>query len=609
MPVPRHLRVAWIGAYLCGLLSLSHGQPEAPPIDEFAPRIISPGRDVQVQHGISLFLSVDTPEVNVGDEIRFRLAFQNETDELAVVVPPLDGSWDDMEQPAYNVEFIDAEGKPVLHALGYENVSRCGMTEHYEFSHRRFVEPHGTFELEYPPAWAGPFPVLKHARPGDVWLRVRYRADELPGVQQIEIVSNPVKITIRGSDETLWKCSNALVEKSEIYDYVENQPVKLIAHDTGYWVVFRRNVIHVRGKSVTGTHFVSIQPLDLQGQPVGEAIAVGDYESGSRWPRPLEVVEVPNGLLVAYATTEDDDHGEIRLVPVMMREGKLQVGPARPIMGASGNPVSIALARSGDRIGIAWAEDIQRSALLWFRSIDLNGEDADLPRLMPTGVHLTNRPLILAPVTNGFVLAWHEWNEGLQLQRLGRQGELVGHSNPGPTGSPITAFALQGEKDRIRLAYHSWETSESVELSALDFKRVSKSESVPFRRRYGDVVWANGQLFGIVDEYQKLTFNADSKDNAEEIWLSKTFARDYDVATNADGSKLLVTWKDYRHSDPKKCAYSGACTFESYIAVFDSNMRALIYPKRVTTTSTLRPTPLYEVDFRAHCGEYFKPRR
>lgn len=50
----------------------------------------------ETTRGLSLHLAVEADALDVGDVLRFSLAFKNDSGEAVTVVPPLDGFWDGM---------------------------------------------------------------------------------------------------------------------------------------------------------------------------------------------------------------------------------------------------------------------------------------------------------------------------------------------------------------------------------------------------------------------------------------------------------------------------------------------------------------------------------
>ncbi|HVK70942.1 MAG TPA: hypothetical protein VM694_41085, partial [Polyangium sp.] len=161
-----HRRFAFLSLLALGSCDAGHALAE--------PTFASPANVAaqEVQRGVSLVLTVDDTDLAVGDELSFHLAFRNASGDAAVVVPPLDGSWSGMRQPAYELVFADAKGQPLPHALGFATNARCGLTNPIEPKDRRVLGARSKLEIEDAHAWAPPFSVLDHARPGVVSLRV-----------------------------------------------------------------------------------------------------------------------------------------------------------------------------------------------------------------------------------------------------------------------------------------------------------------------------------------------------------------------------------------------------------------------------------------------------
>ncbi len=116
------------------------------------------------QYGISLLLSVDQSELQVGDELHFRLAFHNASAQTAFIMPSIDGSWDEMEQPEYSLEFSDAAGKPVQYPFGYPHSRRsCDDTNRFHPEHRQVVGAQERVEIDEALLCAPRLRVLEYA--------------------------------------------------------------------------------------------------------------------------------------------------------------------------------------------------------------------------------------------------------------------------------------------------------------------------------------------------------------------------------------------------------------------------------------------------------------
>lgn len=611
--VQRFLRAAYGGTALLAWLACSpscpgtwRGRPELPPLTNPA--------DGEVQQGISLLLSVDQPELTVGDELRFRLTYRNDANEMAFVVPPIDGSWDGLEQPEYSLEFVDTDGKRVLHPLGYEEQMRsCGNTDRFRSEHVRIVSARSTLEIEKPHAWAPRFRVLKHARPGVVWLRVRVRADELPGIPPIHIVSNPVPLTIRGSDEKSWACSNAEVEQAENYDYIENEPSKLVAHKDGYLLVYRQNVIHVREEARTSNETIIVQEIGPHGESIGNAIEVAHSESNSRWIGDLDTVEVPDGVIVAFTTATAENRREVRVVHVDTSHGTPRPGAARIIADEVGRPFHVTLGRAGNQVGLVWNNYLHKTDLLRFRALSLQGEPIANPIFATVHADVWGISMRLQAIGSDFLLTWSDWKGRLHFQRIGANSTPIGNMAEIEIVPRVPMVASGVFGDRVRIVYPNGESIPELvvqEFALDDFRPLSKGSITPRQRlSWGVATWVGDRLMGIwSDEHQsKFAWLPDSED-APVVWTEPLGGRPI-VETTSKGDKLLLTWRESPGEDRHKFVEDRVYVPEVYMAVIDPRGNVLVSPRKVTNTALPRRKPMRLVNLAEHCGSDFAEKR
>ncbi|HRI64140.1 MAG TPA: hypothetical protein PK156_07875 [Polyangium sp.] len=562
--------------------------------------------DIPEQYGISLLLSVDQSQLRVGDELHVRLAFHNASAQTAFIIPSINGSWDEMEQPEYSLEFSDAAGKPVQYPFGYRHPARnCGNADRFRPEHRRLLGAQESIEIEEALLCAPRLRVLEYARPGEVWMRVRYRADKLPNLEPINIVSNAVKLTIRGGNEEAWACRNALVEKAKNYDYAENVPSKLMTYRDGYLLVYRRDVTHIRANNLpTVSWAIFVQPLGFRGESLGDPVEIAQGEGEQQWSCEMDTLEVPDGVLIAFTTMNAAHEPEVRLVHIKATEKTLGAGVPHTLAKELGTLFSLRLARAGNLVGIVWQNNLNKHRFLRFRPLDLEGIPVAAPMTIASGNDIWPERLLLQPIANDFVLLWHEWGTGFRLQRLTANGRAVGPRGTFAFEQHKTPVALGELGDKLRLVYVTHDDAiEYVDLHAQNFESVSK---VPFNPHQsadeGAATWLGRRIVGIWRDWHELTLASVPQSPPLSMLLSKTLDRQYSIQLSPGRDKLLATWMDFRDDDVIKCKAEGRCVSEAYIAVFDSQGQTLLAPQRITKTAIPQQLPVERVNFVAHCG-------
>ncbi|MDI1451092.1 hypothetical protein [Polyangium sp. 6x1] len=567
----------------------------------------------EVQRGVSLVLTVDDTDLAVGDELRFHLAFRNASGDAAVVVPPLDGSWDGMRQPAYELVFADAKGQPLPHALGFATGARCGLTNPIGPKDRRALGAHGKVEIEDAHAWAPAFRVLDHARPGVVSLRVRYRADGLPGATPLALVSNPVELTIRGGNEALWACRNAQAERARQHVYAENTPSRLVARDDGYVLVYRRSETHVRPEKTSTIGAVFAQQLGPRGEPVGAPVEIA--RSDEDWLGLVETLDVPGGLLVAFTTARGEQDRDVRLVYVDTSHGAPKPGSIKTISTEPGRPFFLALARAGARAGIVWQSRVGGDEVLRFRPLGLNGEPTGGAVSISSSAGLAGGEMFVEPASGDYLLAWHQGGSELRLQRLSAEGTPLGSAGTVKLADTGTLVALGTLGDRVGIVVADNGVNHAIprdtmglhaiELSGADFRLLSDTPASPWDEqtaRFGAAAWVDSRLARVWSENRRLVFASEPGAQAPQVLLSQAAGGTHGLWATADKSRILATWTDSRDDDQRQCAPSGNCVSEVYVAVLDPTGKVLVPPARATKTAVPRPVALHQANWADFCA-------
>lgn len=565
------------------------------------------------QAGISLALTVGEPDLDVGDELRFRLAFQSAAGQATIVVPPLDGSWDAARQPIYELIFSDEKGNPLPHALGYASNGRCGLTNPLEKSDLNVLGARGKLELKDAHAWAPAFRVLEHARPGPVWLRVRYRADTIPGATPLNIISNPVKLTISGGNEALWACREAQVKQAESHVYAQSSPSRIIAQGDGYLLVFQRTETFVRPSKTHTIGAIYAQRLGPRGQVLGDPVEV--TRSDSDWLGQVETLEVPDGLLVAFTTARGEEDRDVRVAHVDTTQKELRPGPVTALSTEPGRPYFLALARVGDRAGVVWQGKASGSEVLRFRPLTLRGEPAGSAVSISASAGLASGRILMEPTGNEYLLAWRQGAE-LRFQRLGIDGAARSSAGAVKLADSATLEALGVLGDRVGVVYADSGVNHQVagdsmgmhelDIAAADFRLLSDGPASPWDQRtarFGAAAWADGKLPRVwLETNTNSLFFASAKGGAAPtITLSRTAGGTQGLWATPEKSRVLAAWTDVRDDDARRCAPSD-CVSEVYMAVLDPSGKLLVPPARATRSAVPRPVPLYKDNWRALCG-------
>jgi hypothetical protein len=609
-------RLTLLGLVLLSACNGGSALAEAPATpDPSAPKSAGAGTG---HPAISLALAVDNTKLSVGEELRFRLTFQNTSNAAAVVVPPLDGSWHGKRMPAYELLFEDAKGQPVPHPLGFFEDGGCGLVNAIQPGDLQSVHARGALPLKNAHAWAPAFKVLPHARPGSVKLRVRYRAVSVPGATPLDLLSNAVELTIDGGSEALWACRSAQAERAKRHTYAENTPSRLVAHGEGYLLVFQRTQTNVEPSRTHTIGAIFAQRLGARGEALGDPVEIA--RSDTDWLGMVETLEVPDGLLVAFTTPRGREDRDVRLVLVDTSQGPLRPGPAKTIAAERGRPFFLGLARAGDRAGIVWrgmegSKDVAR-----FRSLGLRGDPAGSAVSIKASADFAGGELLLEPSGSDFLLVWQQGGPEVRLQRLAADGSprgaagsvkladamsLVALGPPGPLGPRADRIGIVAADSGVNhqragdsMGLHA------IELAAADFKLISDAAASPWDERtarFGAAGWVEGKLARVWSEDRSLFFASAPGGAAPRVPLSTTAGGRFELNPTADNSRVLITWTDSRDDDQRRCAASADCVSESYVAVLDPSGKILVPPARATRTAVPRPIALHLTTWRDQC--------
>lgn len=563
-------------------------------------------------------LTVKKVALGLGDELRFQLAFKNGSGKAAVVAPPLDGSWQGARQPIYELVFTDSRGQPLPNALGFDdNTRECGLVNPVAPGDLLTVRAQASLDIDEARVhtWASPLSVLKHAHPGAASVRVRYRADRLPGATPLDLISNAVELTIGGGNEALWACRNAQVDRARWHDYAENRPSRLVARDKDYLLVYQRTTTRVRPKETRSTGAIFAQRLGSKGEPLGDPIELARSEADSLgWAQTLEM---PGGLLVAFTTSRGEEDRDIHVVHVDTSQPAPRAEPMRTISKEPGRPFYLALARapSADRAAIVWRGREGKNDVLRFMPLDAQGKPAGSAVSIASSAGLHEAELLLEPSGSDLLLAWHQRGSEVRLQRLSPDGApRASAASVQFAANSATMMTLDPRADRIGVAYADNSVDHrlpgdtmglhTTELSAIDFSVLSDAPASPWDRdtpRFGAAAFMSGRLARMWTENRSLFFASAPGAAAPRITLSTTADGTHGIWPTTDKGRLLAAWKDTRDDDQRLCVTS-SCVSEAYVAVLDPTGKILVPPSRATRSAIPKPIPIHQANWDALCA-------
>lgn len=563
-------------------------------------------------------LTVKKPALGLGDELRIQLAFKNESGQAAVVVPPLDGSWRGARQPVYELVFTDSKGRPLPNALGFvDNTADCGLVNPVEPGDRRTVRARGSLDIDEAGAykWGSPLRVLNHAHPGTVNVRLRYRADRLPGATPLDLISNAVELTIRGGNEALWACRNAQVERAAWHDYAENSPSRLVARDSEYLLVYQRTTTRVRPTETRSTGAILVQRLGSKGEPLGDPIEIARSDTDSLGL--VRTLEVSGGLLVAFTTSRGEVDRSVHVVHVDTSQPAPRADPMTTISKEPGEPFYLALARapSADRAAIVWRGRQGKSDVLRFMPLDGQGKPTGSAVSLASSAGLREGELLLEPSGSDLLLAWHQRDEEVRLQRFSPDGAPRGSAaSVQLAAAGATMMTLEPRADRTGLVYADNSLNHQVpgdtmglhetELSSIDFSVISDAPASPWdsnTARFGAAAFVSGRLARIWTESRILFFASAPGAAAPRITLSTTAGGTHGLWPTTDKGRILATWTDTRDDDQRRCVTS-SCVSEAYVAVLDPTGKILVPPSRATRSAIAKAVPLHQANWDVFCA-------
>ena len=560
--------------------------------------------------GLSLRLDLEADALDVGDVLRFSLAFHNDSAESATVVPPLDGSWDGMRQPLYSLEYLDDDGRPMPYALGFYEPGRCGMTNDLQPSDILSVAAHGDQALEDPLRWAAAFTVQAWARPGTWKVRVRYRADDIPGVTSVYLVSNVVPLTLRGGDERLWACRNAQVERARDHIYANVTPARLAPWGDGYVVVAHRaeTTVGYPGSTIT-TSTVFLRRLGADLAPQDDPIEIAGNDSG--WLGLVEVLPLPDRLLVAHTVPVDETSRRVVLVSVTERDGTFEVGPPASLSDGIGRPYYLTLALHDDRVGLVWMGKHQDADQLLFRLLDTAGAPIDDPVPLPSSRGAASGRVPLVPTSDGWLLAWHQGGPEVRWQRLAADGTPLGDTVQA-TLSTGGLVALAEHGDGVEVVFDDNGVDGRIEgdTMGLHVAAIAPDGTVrddralsPLDRenaRFGAALWHGERLARVFLEEHTLVY-ADGPDaSAPRTILSETSGGIFGLWPASDAGKTLAAWSDFRDDELPRCLPVD-CATDVYVAAIDPGGAIVVGPRRVTEGAAPEPLVLHREDWQEFC--------
>ncbi|MBI5487786.1 MAG: hypothetical protein HY905_10680 [Deltaproteobacteria bacterium] len=578
------------------------GRTDAAPNPDAEPR--------ELDRGVSLRLALEDDSLDVGDDLRFTLAFHNDSSDSATVVPPLDGSWDDMRQPLYSLEFSDEAGSPVPFALGFYEPGRCGMTNELQPSDILDVDAHGDLAIDDPLRWAAPFTVQPWARPGTWQVRVRYRADAIPGVTPLFLVSNAVPLTLEGGDERLWACRNAQVESARHHVYANVTPARLAPWGDAFLVVAHRSettVAYPGATDTTGSIFLRRLSADLE--PQGDPVVVAD--SDTDWLGLVEVLPFPDRLLVAYTVAVDESHRRVTLATVEEHDGALVPSSPVALSDDSGRPYYLTLAPRGDHVGLVWLGRHGEQDQLFFRLLDLSGAPLAEPVALPDSRGTASGRVSLLPPAEGWLVAWHQGGPEVRWQRLDAAGRPLGEAVHAAldTGG-LVAMAERADGVEVVFDDNGVDNRIAGDTMGLHVASLGPDGSVRDNRplsaldrdtaRFGAALWRGERLARVFLEDKTLVF-ADGPDaSSPRTILSETAGGMFGLWPATGDDRVLAAWSDFRDDDLPRCLPVD-CVTDVYVAVLDPGGAVVAGPRRVTEGALPEPLVLYREDWRDFC--------
>ncbi len=563
---------------------------------------VSGAAEVRAAKGPSLRLAVTPAVWDTGTKPLLDLHFVNDGKRAVQVVSPLDGSWDGMREPAYTLELLDPSGVPITDALGPVG-GRCGLSNPLQPAEDiRVVLPGASVNAH---ASTNSFPfhaeVGEAARPGEYLAQVRYRS-ALPGASALELVSNQVKVTIRGGSMPLWNCWHAHETRAASFVEAGSMPHDLQALGDGQALLYvRSETTRIGGKQQ--------RKGELFLQRLGPAGARLMAASLTRWPGLAHARALPidGGLLVAYTVDERSAGGRQSLYLLKLRAvgDALHIDTPKLHTADLANAYNISLARAGDTLAVLYLKnDGPDKSAVMIHLLDATGTAIAAPQRLATAAYLADARLASGP--RGF---WATYSTGPEITVV----------QLGPGGRPASPAVVLKERlgsidavwpqdGSFALEYHKSFTLGSVPNDKMGYylqsfdpggrKRsaavalspasasdphwgsLARSDAGAVRVHGVERIDRSGRRMPVSD----LMFGPVGRDARK---LSSTLVGEPRV--HALGDDFFAAWSDARDDRSRACERLGACVGEVYVASWKRGQQPLLAPTRVTHGAVPRP--------------------
>jgi len=561
--------------------------------------------------GVTLHLEVSPAIAELGDELELTVRVVNHGDKRVTLIRPVDGSWEQMREPYYGLEFVDEDGTVITTALGYGPEGRCGLVNDLTKEDRVKVGPRDERVLSGEDlVWVPPLPVRGSARPGRYKVRLTYRALELDGVTPLELVSDAVPLRIAGGDRGLWQCRRDQLAVRMDHEYVQTGPAGLLPwHGEGGGddlLVLRRNHHRmVDGLSQMSAEIL-LQWVDGGAQPVGEPVLVWAGEEMGY----LDLEATPGGIVMVQTPGAVGGRAvDVRFVAV--NDEGIRPGKTTRISHPPGNPYIVGLARRGDHLLLAYeGGDAEGSAFL-AQALDLEGHPVGSPLQLASGDEFSGFSQLLA-TPDGFAAVWTAGSG---------QGRAIYLDHRGMPTDPVIEFAFAGQfiaaaavlGEQLAIvysdaSYDGQDLTDTMGLYRVVLDATGKPVDGPVAlspqdremARFGVGAWvADGSFARVYHEDDVLHFGLG--DAPETTRLSETSAGSA-VLYNHDG-RWVVLWADHRDDQSVACRDLGDCAVEAYLAILDADGAVVLPATRLSHDATPRPVAPYD-DWERFCGEH-----
>ncbi len=567
----------------------------------------SPGASAVESSDLELRLVLEQGTLAVEDELEFSVELVNHSKQKIRFIRPVDGSFDGMREPLWELEFLGEDGQPVPSALGYGPEGRCGMVNDLAKKDIYTVPAGESLALSGEQLeWVPPMPVRPSARPGSYGVRLRYRVSSIDEGTQLELVSEPVTLTIEGGDPALWACRTRQLEQRADNRYTQAGPVRVYPRPGGGYLLLYGRSTHqtTAGRSVTSSELFGTL-LDEAGQRLGEPTLIRASDDAGY----LAVLQVPGGLIIAETPGAVGGRA-VDVTFVGETDGQFKVGGTTRISEPPGNPYIIQLARNGERVALAFEGPGISGAALMVQLLDLEGTPLGKPWTIAKGDEYVGfSQLISTP--SGFQALWTAGSGQGRMRRLGADGAPVGDTQAYTFGGQFVAAGVALDEE-IQIVYSdaSMSGQDRSDTMGLYLLRLSAAgtplaEPVPLSprdrevARFGDAAWLpDGRYARVFDERGPLHFGLGSGPTTR---LTDAGSGGGSAAIWAHEDRFVVAWSDHRDDTSTACTALGECSMEAYFAVFDEDGKALLPATRVTHEATPQVVAPYH-DWEQYCG-------